>query len=225
MAGALDAAGDLDGAVAISTRALEIWRAHGEPELPSMVDALVVRPPQRAVPASSTTPRNSSTTHLRSHRRGPGPHLLTSIALTERARIDQARGGESWRHQLFVLAAELRAVGAIPALADWVDREAAALEPERAGAVAPIPVNAASPGPSGGDGTVTALVVDLTERERTILELLASHLSFPEIGGELHISRHTVKSHVRHVYEKLGASSRSEAVRIARNLGLLPTAR
>ena len=68
----------------------------------------------------------------------------------------------------------------------------------------------------------SALVVEqLTRRENTILELLASHLSLPEIGLELHISRHTVKSHVRRIYRKLGATSRSGAVTAARELGIL----
>jgi LuxR family maltose regulon positive regulatory protein len=115
-------------------------------------------------------------------------------------------------------------MGAVPALADWVEREAAALGPQGPATDAPLAVAQSSPPPSSGGGTVTPPVVDLTERERTILELLASHLSFPEIGTELHISRHTVKSHVRHIYEKLGASSRSDAVRIARSLGMLPAA-
>jgi ATP/maltotriose-dependent transcriptional regulator MalT len=38
---------------------------------------------------------------------------------------------------------------------------------------------------------------------------------------ELHISRHTVKSHVRRIYRKLDTTSRSGAVRTARELGLL----
>jgi LuxR family maltose regulon positive regulatory protein len=65
------------------------------------------------------------------------------------------------------------------------------------------------------------LVQQLTKREITILELLASHLSLPEIGVELHISRHTVKSHVGRIYGKLGTTSRSGAVRIGRELGIL----
>lgn len=38
---------------------------------------------------------------------------------------------------------------------------------------------------------------------------------------ELYVSRHTVKTHIRHVYEKLGAHRRTEAVTCARSLGLL----
>ena len=67
----------------------------------------------------------------------------------------------------------------------------------------------------------TSPVEPLTERELTILGLLTSHLTFPEIGRELFISRHTVKTHVSRIYRKLGASSRSTAVRSARELGIM----
>jgi LuxR family maltose regulon positive regulatory protein len=224
LAGALDAAGDHDGATAIATRAIELWRERGEPDLASMVDALVVRAGAARRAGEFDAAEEYVDLALALPPPRPGPHLLTTIPLIERARIDHARGGNAWQQQLLVLAAELRVVGAVPALADWVDREAAAFGPEGPATAAPLAVMPVSPPPSGAGGTVTPLVVDLTERERTILELLASHLSFPEIGTELHISRHTVKSHVRHVYEKLGASSRSEAVRIARDLGMLPAA-
>jgi LuxR family maltose regulon positive regulatory protein len=222
LAGALEAAGELDGSVAISTRALELWRARGEPELPSMVDALVVQAAAARRAGELDTAEELVDLALALPPPRTGPHLLTSIALIERARIDHARGGDAWKQQLLVLAAELRVMGSTPALADWVEREAAALAPDRTGPT-PSPA-AATPSPrwSTGDSTFAALAADLTERERTILTLLASHLSFPEIGAELHISRHTVKSHVRHVYEKLGASSRSGAVRIARSRGMLP---
>ena len=49
-----------------------------------------------------------------------------------------------------------------------------------------------------------APVEPLTDRELTILGLLTSHLTFPEIGREFYISRHTVKTHVLRIYRKLG---------------------
>jgi LuxR family maltose regulon positive regulatory protein len=57
----------------------------------------------------------------------------------------------------------------------------------------------------------------LTDRELDILKLLQSSLSLTEIAGELYISRNTVKTHAKAVYRKLGASSRTEAVKIARD--------
>ena len=52
----------------------------------------------------------------------------------------------------------------------------------------------------------------LTSAELRLVPLLPTHLSMPEIGEKLHISRHTVKSEVISLYRKLGVSSRSEAV-------------
>ena len=61
----------------------------------------------------------------------------------------------------------------------------------------------------------------LTAAELRMLPLLSTHLSFPEIAGDLFLSPHTVKSAVKSVYRKLGASSRNQAVIRARELGLL----
>jgi LuxR family maltose regulon positive regulatory protein len=61
----------------------------------------------------------------------------------------------------------------------------------------------------------------LTIAELRVLQFLPTHLSFPEIASELYVSRNTVKTHVRAVYRKLVASSRSEAVQHAREAGLL----
>jgi LuxR family maltose regulon positive regulatory protein len=58
--------------------------------------------------------------------------------------------------------------------------------------------------------------VRITERERTLLQLLPSHLSYAEIAAELYLSVNTVKSNLKTLYRKLGVSSRSEAVRRAR---------
>jgi DNA-binding CsgD family transcriptional regulator len=61
----------------------------------------------------------------------------------------------------------------------------------------------------------------LTEAERRILRYLPTNLSAPEIAAELFCSVNTVKTHTRHVYQKLGAGSRTEAVKRARALGML----
>jgi LuxR family maltose regulon positive regulatory protein len=59
----------------------------------------------------------------------------------------------------------------------------------------------------------------LTTAELRLLPLLPTHLTFPEIGAHLHVSRHTVKSQAMSVYRKLGVSSRSEAVSRMTELG------
>ncbi len=61
----------------------------------------------------------------------------------------------------------------------------------------------------------------LTAAELRLLPMLSTHLSFPQIAGELFLSRHTIKSEAMSLYRKLGASSRSQAVARSRELGLL----
>jgi LuxR family transcriptional regulator, maltose regulon positive regulatory protein len=61
----------------------------------------------------------------------------------------------------------------------------------------------------------------LTPAELRLLPMLSTHLLFPEIADRLGVSKHTVKTHVVSIYGKLGASSRSEAVDRAIELGLL----
>ena len=61
----------------------------------------------------------------------------------------------------------------------------------------------------------------LTTAELRVLPMLATHLSFPEIGAEMFLSPHTVKSQAMSIYRKLGASSRNQAVIRSRELGLL----
>jgi LuxR family maltose regulon positive regulatory protein len=61
----------------------------------------------------------------------------------------------------------------------------------------------------------------LTAAEIRLLRLLGSHYSFREIGGQLDLSQHTVKSQAMSIYRKLGVSSRSQAIRRGRDLGLL----
>ena len=61
----------------------------------------------------------------------------------------------------------------------------------------------------------------LSVAELRVLPLLATHLSFPEIAAESTRSPHTIRSQMKSIYRKLGASSRHEAVTRARELGLL----
>lgn len=64
--------------------------------------------------------------------------------------------------------------------------------------------------------------VALTDREQEVLERLVSRRTSAEIGAELHLSVHTVKTHQRHIYQKLGVSSRRDAIDAAQALGLIP---
>jgi len=80
----------------------------------------------------------------------------------------------------------------------------------------------------GGEQPETAPAVPVTvdeisARELDVLRLLPTALSEAEIGQELFISYHTVHSHVRTIYRKLGTTSRAQTVERARATGLLPT--
>jgi LuxR family maltose regulon positive regulatory protein len=71
-------------------------------------------------------------------------------------------------------------------------------------------------------GTASGLVVPLTDREVEVLERLAAGRSNQQIASELFVALVTVKKHVSHILDKLGAANRTEAVARARALGLLP---
>lgn len=64
--------------------------------------------------------------------------------------------------------------------------------------------------------------VSLTLRELEVLGMVALGRSNDTIARELFLSRATVKSHLAHTYDKLGVQSRTEAVAVARERGLLP---
>jgi LuxR family maltose regulon positive regulatory protein len=68
----------------------------------------------------------------------------------------------------------------------------------------------------------SALVaVELSGRERDVLERLARMLSTEEIAADLYVSVNTVKTHLKSVYRKLAVNRRGDAVRRARDLRLL----
>jgi ATP/maltotriose-dependent transcriptional regulator MalT len=66
----------------------------------------------------------------------------------------------------------------------------------------------------------SALVAQLSERELDVLRLLRSDLSGPDIARELHVSLNTLRTHTKHIYTKLGATKRREALTCATELGL-----
>ena len=65
------------------------------------------------------------------------------------------------------------------------------------------------------------LVDPLSERELDVLRLLGGELSGPEIARELVVSLHTVRSHTKSIYAKLGVNNRRSAIRVAEELNLL----
>jgi LuxR family maltose regulon positive regulatory protein len=85
-------------------------------------------------------------------------------------------------------------------------------------------VAAAASGVARADGPVrparTSAVDALSDRELDVLRLLRSDLSGPEIARELHVSLNTLRTHTKHIYTKLGATNRREALTRAAALGL-----
>jgi LuxR family maltose regulon positive regulatory protein len=67
----------------------------------------------------------------------------------------------------------------------------------------------------------TPLRDGLSEAELRVMRYLPSNLKATEIAAELYVSANTVRTHLRHIYAKLDAHNRSEAVARARDLGLL----
>ncbi len=63
--------------------------------------------------------------------------------------------------------------------------------------------------------------VQLTPREMATLRLMADGKTNKEIASELEISDRTVKTHLGHLFEKLGVTSRTEAVKVATRRGLV----
>ncbi len=71
------------------------------------------------------------------------------------------------------------------------------------------------PRPGGG------LIDPLTDRELEILALMPSRLSNAELAKQCYVSANTIKTHMAHIYRKLEVSNRNEAVKRARDLGLI----
>jgi len=74
---------------------------------------------------------------------------------------------------------------------------------------------------AGPAGSALRLTEPLSQSEIRVLRYMPTNLSTPEIARELSLSVHTIRTHVRHLFAKLGAHGRTEAVARARALGLL----
>src|SRR4029077_15769361 len=80
--------------------------------------------------------------------------------------------------------------------------------------------------PRPPEGGRAPLLDELSDGELRVLRFLPSNLTAPEIGAELYVSLNTVKTHMRHIYAKLGVQRRTDEVDRARQPGLVgPSAR
>jgi DNA-binding NarL/FixJ family response regulator len=160
--------------------------------------------------------------------------LLVDLGLPDRSGIEVIRAArqlsaDTQAMVVTVFGDEKTVVGAIEAgargylLKDGSEAEIAAAIMELRAGGSPISPQIArhllrrfqepAPAPQGGP--------TLTEREREILDGVVRGFTFGEIAELLHISTHTVTTHVRHIYRKLEVRSRGEAVFEALALGLV----
>jgi DNA-binding NarL/FixJ family response regulator len=143
----------------------------------------------------------------------PGDDVRLAVLLLSDD-IDQAQG---------LLDLPLRGWGILP-LDSSVEELRAALQAVHEGLVVgteKLFVSALTrPQPVGGR-EVDARVQALTEREGQVLQLLALGLANKQIALALNISEHTVKFHVSSIYNKLGTTNRTEAVRAGVQRGLV----
>jgi DNA-binding NarL/FixJ family response regulator len=84
------------------------------------------------------------------------------------------------------------------------------------GTIFHAPPRTVSPAPSDPEP-----IGDLTQRERTILEAVATGKTTAAISRELWVSEHTIKFHLTNIYRKLGVSNRAGAIRHALDHGLV----
>jgi LuxR family maltose regulon positive regulatory protein len=100
-----------------------------------------------------------------------------------------------------------------PALPMQAAPASPSLSPRRGGSALHVPTQARPP--------QGVLIQPLTEREREVLGYLDALLPTEEIAARMFVSVNTVKTHVRAILRKLSAERRNEAIRRARELGLL----
>lgn len=121
----------------------------------------------------------------------------------------EGRPGAYRYHRLFAAALRAQLERRLPERAAELARRGA-VGPERADA--PTRAEAREAG---------GLAEPLSEREREILVLVAAGKPNREVAERLVISESTVKSHIKHIFAKLGARNRTEAVAIARDLQII----
>ena len=142
-------------------------------------------------------------------------HTAYGVALASQGRREEARAAlEQGVFLRRLWAQPLDLVDGLLALAgvseNRVEAKAVLDEVERVLATCPDP--GALPARLAAVRAALPEGAELTERERTVLALLATELSEREIGARLFLSFNTVHTHVRSIYRKLGVSTRGEAV-------------
>ncbi|MEU9508731.1 response regulator transcription factor [Micromonospora sp. NPDC048170] len=167
-----------------------------------------------------------------------------AVALAERERVDvvlmDLQFGPGMHGAAATAAITARPDGPVVLVLTTYDSDADILAAVEAGATGYLlkdappeelaaAVRAAAAGRSALAPTVANRLIDrmrtpgvaLSRRETEVLQLVADGLSNQQISLRLHLSQATVKTHLVHVYGKLGVDSRTAAVAVARARGLI----
>jgi LuxR family transcriptional regulator, maltose regulon positive regulatory protein len=154
----------------------------------------------------------------------PRAHLLRAVAALLEVIADDAPGDPDAavapEHHFGLAEPDRVRVPALISVALGLHERHAGRTPAEAALVpemADLPGEAARPAP----GEPARPGEPFTDSETRVLRYLPSHMSAPEIAAELCLSPNTVKTHLRHVYQKLGTHSRHEAVQRAQAIGLV----
>jgi two-component system, NarL family, response regulator YdfI len=141
---------------------------------------------------------------------GPGPVLLLSnepVSLQSMGSLPS--GGRAWGFlSMDTTREELSAAVHALALGLWVG------DATFTGGIGQVP-QANNADDDGNDGDL------LTPREKEVLQLLAQGLPNKQIAQSIGISENTIKYHISSIYSKLGASNRTEAVRLGAHRGII----
>jgi len=156
----------------------------------------------------------------------PRAHLLRAVAALLEVIADDAPGdldaAVAAEHHLGLAEPDRVLVPALISVALGLHERHAGRTPAEAAlvpAMADLPGEATGPAPPPGGPARPG--EPLTHSETRVLRYLPTHMSALEIAAELCLSPNTLETHLRHVYQKLGAHSRHEAVQRAQAIGLL----
>lgn len=149
---------------------------------------------------------------------GDLPAALRLAAVAARGSEQRTRAEATLLHSAIRLA-EHDAPGAAPELSPSLLRTASLLPPQLHERLRTA-LGGVVPGPNPALSAPDNLAARLTAGETRVLDALHGTGTLPEIAALLHISRNTIKTHLRALYRKLGVSSREEAVAVAARLGL-----
>lgn len=163
---------------------------------------------------------------LRAHAVGAG-WARTALAASV-LRAAATRAADERLDRLAAALALAEPEGLVRTFVDLGAPMAAALREAAAREVAPAYVarllDAFGPAPAAGGASAPAAippVESLSEREKEVLRLLVSGRTYQEIAQAISVSLNTVKTHLKHIYAKLGVRDRRAAAARARRLGLV----